>query len=94
MEKVDKIITIFLLVLSLVIGVIVWGEETDRIGFQCTKYDTIDDITSVYYRSATVATESGSYVLDQPDIKDGDKICIEGVRYNNITNTDTIWNRD
>lgn len=75
-------------------GVIIWGEETDRIGFNCTKHTIVTDIVSVYYRSATIMTENGTYVINQGKLKDGDKICIEGTNYNKLTNSNTIWVRD
>ena len=74
-------------------GVIIWGEETDRIGFKCTKHTIVTDITSVYYRSATIMTENGTYILNQSKLKDGDKLCIEGIYYNKIFKSNRMWVR-
>ena len=93
MESIDKILYWFLAILITISGVIIWAEETDRIGFKCTKHTIVTDISSVYYRSATVMTENGTFVINQGKLKDGDKICIEGMNYNEIFKTNTIWVR-
>ena len=94
MESIDKILGGVLAILIIISGVIIWGEETDRIGFTCTKHTIVTDITSVYYRSATIMTENGTFVINQGKLKDGDKICIEGLYYNKITNSNRMWVRD
>ena len=94
MESSDKILSGFLVIIFIIIGVIVWGEETDRIGFKCTKHAVITGIVEVNYRTSTVMTEDGTYKLIQPSIKDGVKICIEGIRYNEITKTNKKWVRE
>ena len=92
--NIDKIFYCFLAILIIISGVIIWGEETDRIGFKCTKHTIVTDIVSVYYRSATIMTENGTYTLNQPKIKDGDKICIEGMYYNKIFKSNRVWIKD
>ena len=94
MDYIDKILYWFLAIIIIICGVIIWGEETDRIGFKCTKHTIVTDITSVYYRSATVMTENGTYIINQGKLKDGDKICIEGTYYNKILKTNRIWVRE
>lgn len=94
MEPIDKILSGPLAILFIIIGVTVWGEETDRIGFRCTKHAVITDIVEVNYRTSTIMTENGTYKLLQPSIKEGVKICIEGINYNEITGTNKKWVRE
>ncbi len=72
---------IMVIIGCIVVGYIIYEQVNTH--YVCNTEATVLDILSVNYRSATILTDKGEVVLNQPTIKDGDTICLSGERIRN-----------
>ena len=72
-------------IVGCIVGYSIYNAQVNT-HWACNEEAIVLDILKVHYRSATILTDKGEIVLNQPrpSVKDGDKICLHGERIRNV----------